>query len=194
MLPLAGAGLEAGVVHYIEVRRDPSVCTTGCKSTSFHPETGQGQVWAGHHPYNVDTLQNVPSLQLNCYHNQGVCVYLRGLAGEREGVVRDTRRSSSIGLLRSDVITDVHLHYSHLVNSLGQTPDQTTEMVFLFLWGRRRFPSGLVRVETEAARRRNPLNSTAAGRRLSAQPSQPAQPALTTTPVQYGPVELSALW
>lgn len=123
-----------------------------------------------------------------------MCVDLRGLAGEREGIVRDTRRFSSIGLLRSDVITDVHLHYSHLVNSLGQTPDQTTEMVFLFLWGRRRFPSGLVRVETEAARRRNPLNSTAAGRRLSAQPSQPAQPALTTTPVQYGPVELSALW
>jgi hypothetical protein len=64
-----------------------------------------------------------------------MCVDLRGLAGESEGVVRDARRSSTIGLLRSDVITDVHLYYSHLVNSLGQTPDQTTEMVSLFLWG-----------------------------------------------------------
>lgn len=180
------------MVHYIEVRRDPSVCTTGCKSTSFHPETGQGQVGAGHRTmlirYRMCPLYNGTVITTK------MCVDLRGLAGEREGIVRDTRRFSSIGLLRSDVITDVHLHYSHLVNSLGQTPDQTTEMVFLFLWGRRRFPSGLVRVETEAARRRNPLNSTAAGRRLSAQPSQPAQPALTTTPVQYGPVELSALW
>lgn len=169
MLPLAGAGLE----WYITLKSDethPSV-----QLAVNPPPFTLRRVRAR---FGLDTIRTMLIRYRMCPLYNGtvittkMCVDLRGLAGEREGIVRDTRRSSSIGLLRSDVITDVHLHYSHLVNSLGQTPDQTTEMVFLFLWGRRRFPSGLVRVETEAARRRNPLNSTAAGRRLSVSHSQ----------------------